>query len=84
MNDPKNISPSKSNHTWVARVDIVDDYTVRVVTREPYPVAPGKFTLTHMLPPLRMAVAMTAMRNRSAPGPYRLTSACATRPALRH
>jgi len=26
MNDPKNISPSKSNHTWVARVDIVDDH----------------------------------------------------------
>jgi ABC-type transport system substrate-binding protein len=75
MNDPKNISPSKSNHTWVARVDIVDDYTVRVVTREPYPVAPGKFTLTHMLPPDYVAkVGYDGYRKKPiGTGPYRLT-----------
>jgi peptide/nickel transport system substrate-binding protein len=74
MNDPKNISPSKSNHTWVARVDIVDDHTVRVVTREPYPVAPGKFTLTHMFPPDYVTkVGYDGYRKKPiGTGPYRL------------
>jgi peptide/nickel transport system substrate-binding protein len=75
MNDPKTLSPTKSNHTWVARVDIVDDYTVRVVTREPYPVAPGKFTMAHMLPPDYVAkVGYDGYRRRPiGTGPYRLT-----------
>jgi peptide/nickel transport system substrate-binding protein len=51
MNDPAVISPSKTNHSSVARVEIVDDYTVRLITRRPYPVAPTQWALAHMIPP---------------------------------
>ena len=75
MNDPKFQSPTKSNHNWVARVDIVDDYTVRVITKEPYPVAPGKFTLAHMVPPEYVKQnGFDGYRKRPVgTGPYRLT-----------
>jgi len=51
MNDPAVISPSKTNHSSVARVEIIDDYTVRLITRRPYPVAPTQWALAHMIPP---------------------------------
>jgi peptide/nickel transport system substrate-binding protein len=75
MNDEKLNSPTKSNHNWVARVDIVDDYTVRVITRVPYPVAPGKFTLAHAVPPEYIRqVGIDGYRKRPiGTGPYRLT-----------
>jgi peptide/nickel transport system substrate-binding protein len=75
MNDPKNLSPSKSNHSWVARVDIVDDYTVHIVSREPYPVAPSQISMAHMIPPDYLA-KVGYDGYRKAPigcGPYRLT-----------
>ena len=55
MNDPKTISPSKTNHTFVKEVKIIDEYTVHIVTRSPYPVAPNQFALGHMLPPQYIA-----------------------------
>lgn len=75
MNDPKVLSPTKSNHNWVARVDVVNDYTVRIVTRVPTPVAPGKFTLAHMLPPeyVKQAGFDGYRRRPIGTGPYRLT-----------
>ncbi len=75
MNGPKVPSPTKSNHTWVARVDIVDDYTVRIVSREPYPVAPLQLTMAHMIPPDYVAkVGYDGYRRRPiGTGPYRLT-----------
>jgi peptide/nickel transport system substrate-binding protein len=51
MLDPAVKSPSKTNHTFVDHVDIVDDYTVRFVTREPFPITPNQLTFLHMLPP---------------------------------
>ena len=51
MNDPKVISPSKTNHTWVKEVQILDDYKVRLITRVPYPVLPAQLALAHMIPP---------------------------------
>ncbi len=51
MNDPNFQSPAKSNHTWVKNVEIVDDYTVRLTTREPFPTAPGQMALSQMVPP---------------------------------
>ena len=51
MNDPKVISPSKTNHTWVKQVEILDDYKVRLITRVPYPVLPAQLALAHMMPP---------------------------------
>src|SRR5262249_39340203 len=43
--------PSKTNHSSVERVEIIDDYTVRIITRRPYPVLPTQFALAHMMPP---------------------------------
>ena len=51
LNDPKLQSPTKSNHTFVKAVEIVDPYTVRVITKEPFPLAPIQFSYAHMLPP---------------------------------
>ncbi len=51
MNDPAVISPSKTNHTWVQRVEIIDDYKVRLITRVPYPILPAQLALAHMMPP---------------------------------
>jgi peptide/nickel transport system substrate-binding protein len=51
MNDPKVISPSKTNHASVERVEIIDGHTVRLITRRPYPVLPTQLALAHMMPP---------------------------------
>ena len=36
--NPEQKSPIRGNFTWVKSVDIVDEYTVRIVTDKPYPV----------------------------------------------
>jgi peptide/nickel transport system substrate-binding protein len=51
MNDPKLQSPTKTNHTFVKGVEIVDPYTVRIITKEPYPLAPLQFTYANAMPP---------------------------------
>ena len=51
LNDPKLQSPTKSNHTFVRNVEIVDLHTVRIITKEPFPLAPIQFTYAHMMPP---------------------------------
>jgi peptide/nickel transport system substrate-binding protein len=51
MNDPKLISPTKTNHTWVERVEIIDDYKVRLHTRRLYPVAANQMAVANMMPP---------------------------------
>jgi peptide/nickel transport system substrate-binding protein len=51
MNDPKVVSPSKTNHSSVERVEIVNDYKVRLITRRPYPVLLSQLALAHMMPP---------------------------------
>ena len=74
MNDPENLSPSKSNHNWVERVDIVDDHTVRIVSREVYPLAPAQITMAHMIPPDYLAkVGYDGYRRQPiGTGPYKL------------
>ncbi len=51
MNDPKLISPTKTNHTWVESVEIIDDYKVRLHSRRLYPAAAGQMAIAHMIPP---------------------------------
>lgn len=41
--DPKNNAPTRSYISTVSRVDIVDDYTVRVITKVPDPIIPARF-----------------------------------------
>ena len=73
MLDPALKSPSKTNHTFVKRVDIVDDYTVRIVTREPFPITPNQLTFLHMLPPKYIAqVGLDGYRRKPiGTGPYK-------------
>jgi peptide/nickel transport system substrate-binding protein len=73
MNDPAVVSPSKTNHTWVERVDILDDFTVRLVTRRPDPVLPAQMALAHMMPPAYVRqVGLDGYRRRPiGTGPFR-------------
>jgi peptide/nickel transport system substrate-binding protein len=51
MSDPNFRTPAKSNHSWVKTTEIVDDYTVRLTTKAPYPTAPNQFPSTFVVPP---------------------------------
>lgn len=51
MRDPKFKSPTKSNHSWVKSVDVVDDHTIRMHTLKPDPTVPGRLTLAEAVPP---------------------------------
>jgi peptide/nickel transport system substrate-binding protein len=73
MNDPAVISPSKTNHTSVERVEIIDDYKVRLITRRPYPIALTQFALGHMMPPAYVKqVGLDGYRRRPiGTGPFK-------------
>ena len=73
MNDPAVISPSKTNHSSVERVEIIDDYTVRLITRRPYPVLPTQLALAHMMPPAYVKqVGLDGYRRRPiGTGPFK-------------
>jgi peptide/nickel transport system substrate-binding protein len=75
MADPKFSTPAKSNHSWVKNTEIVDDYTVRLTTKEPYPTAPNQFPSTFAVPPKYIKeVGFDAYRKRPVgAGPYRVT-----------
>ena len=74
MNDPSLKSPAKGIHAWVAKTEVVDDYTVRITSREPFPTAPNQLTLAHMVPPKYVAeVGVDGYRRKPiGTGPYRL------------
>src|SRR4051812_10551634 len=71
--DPNVKSPSKTNHTFVRRVDVVDDFTVRIITREPFPITLNHLTFLHMLPPKYFSeVGIDGYRRKPiGTGPYR-------------
>src|SRR5215510_4830933 len=73
MNDPAVVSPSKTNHTWVTRVEIIDDYKVRLITRQPYPILPAQLALAHMMPPAYVKqVGLDGYRRRPiGTGPFK-------------
>jgi peptide/nickel transport system substrate-binding protein len=74
MLDPNLKSPSRTNHTFVKNVEIVDDFTVRIITREPFPITPNQLTFLHMLPPKYVtSVGLDGYRRKPiGTGPYRL------------
>jgi peptide/nickel transport system substrate-binding protein len=67
-------SPSKTNHAFVKSIEVVDDFTVRVHTREPFPITPNQLTFLHMLPPKYIgSVGLDGYRRKPVgTGPYRL------------
>jgi peptide/nickel transport system substrate-binding protein len=71
--DPEQKSPNRANMAEIARVDVIDDYTVNIVTRQPYaplvnrlldfPMVPPKYTAEKGNPGMALKPVGT--------GPYR-------------
>jgi peptide/nickel transport system substrate-binding protein len=53
--DPEQKSPNRANMAEVARVDVIDDYTVNVVTRRPYSPLINRLLDFPMVPPKYVA-----------------------------
>jgi peptide/nickel transport system substrate-binding protein len=43
-------SPQRGNLDWLGRVDTIDNYTVRLITKEPHPIVPERLTNFQMIP----------------------------------
>ncbi len=73
--NPEQKSPIRGNFTWVKSVDIVDDYTVRIVTQKPYPLIQEILTFGNfgMVPPKYVKEKGDAhfARNPVGTGPYK-------------
>jgi peptide/nickel transport system substrate-binding protein len=50
VRNPDQKSPQRGNIAWLERVDIVDEQTVRLITKEPQPIAPEHLTNFQMIP----------------------------------
>ncbi|NLW16308.1 MAG: ABC transporter substrate-binding protein [Firmicutes bacterium] len=48
--DPSKNSPQASNYSAIASVEVVDDYTVLIHTKEPYPVLPARLANLRIVP----------------------------------
>src|SRR5262249_22103207 len=57
----------------VGRVEIIDDYKLRLITRRPYPVLPTQLALAHMIPPAYVKqVGLDGYRRRPiGTGPFK-------------
>ncbi|NWF55749.1 MAG: hypothetical protein HXY45_13245 [Syntrophaceae bacterium] len=70
--DPK--CPQRPSVSWVKEVKILDDYTVRILTEKPYPVALDRLANYQMLPPkwVKEKGLEFIATNANGTGPYRL------------
>ncbi len=48
--DPANKSPSAPNTNYVERVEVIDTYKARIVTKTPNPIVPNLLANLHMMP----------------------------------
>src|SRR3990172_4613184 len=53
--NPEQKSPNRANMAEVARVDVIDDYTVNLVTRQPYAPLINRLLVFPMVPPKYVA-----------------------------
>jgi peptide/nickel transport system substrate-binding protein len=74
--NPDQKSPQRGNIAWIARVDIIDDYTVRLITKEPYPIVPERLTNFQMVPAAYVKDVGDAglARKPVGTGPYKFVS----------
>jgi peptide/nickel transport system substrate-binding protein len=70
--DPK--CPQRPTVSWVKDVKILDDYTVRIITDKPYPVALDRLANYQMLPPkwVKEKGVEYISTHANGTGPYRL------------
>ncbi len=73
--DPANKSPQIADLSAVERVDIIDPYTVRIITKAPYPILPARLNLA-MVPPgyVREKGNQYFGANPVGTGPYKFVS----------
>jgi peptide/nickel transport system substrate-binding protein len=69
-------SPQRGTIDWLDRVEIIDDYTVRLMTKEPYPIVPERLTNVQMIPASYVKeVGDAEFANKPVgSGPYRFES----------
>ena len=48
--NPEQASPQIGNHAHIAGVEVIDDYTVHVTTKEPYPIFTERLQNFQMIP----------------------------------
>ncbi len=75
MLDPATKSKNLGRVSSIERVDVIDDLTVNIVTKAPYPILDAQLSrVVHMLPPkyVQEKGAAYASTNPVGTGPYRL------------
>ncbi len=70
---PDTKAVARPNYTFVDRVEIVDEFTARLITKDPLPVVPNILASVHMIPPEYVKkVGVDAYRKQPVgTGPYR-------------
>lgn len=48
---PESKAVARPNYTFIDRVEVVDDYTARLITKDPLPLVPNVMASVHMMPP---------------------------------
>ncbi len=74
--DPENNSPQAGDLSAIKHVEVLDDYTVRLITHQPFPTLPAQLVDRQMVPPI-YTEEKGADRLSSQPvgtGPYRFVS----------
>jgi len=71
--DPATKSVTRGNFTWIKEVKIVDEYTVQIITANPFPAAPEFLTLAYIVPPKYLKAVGDEEFNRKpvGTGPYK-------------
>ena len=71
--DPATKSVTRGNFTWIKEVKIVDEYTVQIITANPFPAAAEFLTLAYIVPPKYLKAVGDEEFNRKpvGTGPYK-------------
>jgi peptide/nickel transport system substrate-binding protein len=74
--NPDQKSPQRGNIAWLDRVDIIDDYTIYLTTKEPHPIVPERLTNFQMIPAVyAKEVGDTVLAKKPVgTGPYKFVS----------
>ena len=71
--DPATKSVTRGNFTWIKEVKVIDEYTVQIITANPFPAAAEFLTLAYIVPPKYMKAVGDEEFNRKpvGTGPYK-------------
>jgi len=71
--DPATKSVTRGNFTWIKEVKVIDEYTVQIITANPFPAAAEFLTLAYIVPPKYLKAVGDEEFNRKpvGTGPYK-------------